>query len=744
MGNNASTNSQFGQHLSSQSNNSNQTNQSISNKKLNSKNSNNQIRKSTAGNNQNNSLDEEFSDLILHQVINKPINTTNEGEGNNNQTSTIQSNLNPIQPQNSNQQYNQFSNGLIEDEFNELNEGLVEESTSLSRNILPDNNNYFYDENKKINKNIPSSNSNSSSSTSQYQQRSNTNDDQMELDEPFPQDSDDIQEFEYQLSQTPTPDLSKVDFTKISTYQNQSTQQQQPQSQSQPQQQQQQENNNQYFANRPPPTARMLSAASIARSGHSPSPSPNLEQQQHQNQQYQQNQQQQLHSQHYHNQSYLNNFNHNNNQNQHRTKQFKSNNHNDNLLIPIEIKWVNTNRENIGKISIIGSFSNWRDIIKLSPSINHPNEFITTINLPLGVHKLLYIINNEYRVSDQLPTATDQEGIFFNWFEVIDDTHLFNHSLNQSNHIGASTDYDANIISSRNDVNNSDSTIGGYNNNSNTYQNQPRSAGKYEFEKIQEKSNELLHKISKESSSQFEHVEYIDDENNENNQDDNLMIDEGEVELKQKQIEQQKSDNYPYPQHNHNRSNSQQQTPIQSTHQFQPYELTKSNSFIKPNQKLNYSNEIPEMFINYDYFKLKPEDYELPEPPQLPPHLNNVLLNKISNNQSSSSNSNISTSNLLQNGPIPPQPNNPTSSTISTNSTSTTNTNYLNKRPPLRRADSSYYASNKEAYHLSIPNHVILNHLMTTSIKNDVLTVACITRYSGKFVTQIMHSPADK
>ena len=36
--------------------------------------------------------------------------------------------------------------------------------------------------------------------------------------------------------------------------------------------------------------------------------------------------------------------------------------------------------------------------------------------------------------------------VFFNWFEVIDDTHLFNHSLNQPNHIGASTDYDANII----------------------------------------------------------------------------------------------------------------------------------------------------------------------------------------------------------------------------------------------------------------------------------------------------------
>ena len=94
------------------------------------------------------------------------------------------------------------------------------------------------------------------------------------------------------------------------------------------------------------------------------------------------------------------------------TKILKTNQQLQQFLIPIEIKWVNTTKEAIHKIAIIGSFSNWRDVIKMYPSTSHPNEFVTTINLPLGVHKLLYIINNEYRVSDQLPTATDQEGIF--------------------------------------------------------------------------------------------------------------------------------------------------------------------------------------------------------------------------------------------------------------------------------------------------------------------------------------------
>lgn len=253
--------------------------------------------------------------------------------------------------------------------------------------------------------------------------------------------------------------------------------------------------------------------------------------------------------------------------------------------------------------------------------------------------------------------------------------------------------------------------------------------------------------MSKESSSQFEHLEFVEDVND-------SMVDEGDTELQAKQEHQQHLENYPYgsqQQHTHQQNQHSHQHSSHSrpssrnqsnSEQFLPYELSKSNSFIKPDAKIQYSSEIPEMFVNYDYFKSKPADYELPEPPQLPPHLNNVLLNKISQPAGSSS------SNL-----IPPSPSSvPTQSSSYTHAggavgnasnSSASSPSYSHKRPPLRRADSSYYASNKEAYHLSIPNHVILNHLMTTSIKNEVLTVACITRYLGKFVTQIMHSPAD-
>lgn len=310
-------------------------------------------------------------------------------------------------------------------------------------------------------------------------------------------------------------------------------------------------------------------------------------------------------------------------------------------LVPVEIKWVNTNREPIARIAIIGSFSQWRDVIKLRRSLAHPNEYSTTVKLPLGVHKLLYIVNSEYRVSEQLPTATDREGIFFNWFEVLDPHRLFNHLANQQTHQDATTPFDANII---------------------------QLAGQHDTLLIQEKLNLHLMRVSKENAADHEHVENL------------------------------------------------------AAGAYTTYHAPLSLSFLdSPTQPHEgYSSEIPEMFVNYDYFKNKPDTHELAEPPLLPAHLNNVLLNKMLGN-----NSLLADHFLLGHDPLGAPTPAPT------------------KRPMLRRADSSYYASEGKAYHLLVPNHVILNHLMTTSIRNDILTVACITRYLGKFVTQIMHSPAD-
>jgi len=42
---------------------------------------------------------------------------------------------------------------------------------------------------------------------------------------------------------------------------------------------------------------------------------------------------------------------------------------------------------------------------------------------------------------------------------------------------------------------------------------------------------------------------------------------------------------------------------------------------------------------------------------------------------------------------------------------------------------------------LTMPNHTVLNHLATSSIKNNVLAVSATTRYRRKYVTTIMYKP---
>ncbi|KAI0129964.1 hypothetical protein BJ170DRAFT_294298 [Xylariales sp. AK1849] len=45
---------------------------------------------------------------------------------------------------------------------------------------------------------------------------------------------------------------------------------------------------------------------------------------------------------------------------------------------------------------------------------------------------------------------------------------------------------------------------------------------------------------------------------------------------------------------------------------------------------------------------------------------------------------------------------------------------------------------------LNMPNHTILNHLATSSIKNNVLAVSATTRYKNKYVTTIIYKPTSE
>ncbi|KAF7875040.1 hypothetical protein EAF04_002212 [Stromatinia cepivora] len=55
----------------------------------------------------------------------------------------------------------------------------------------------------------------------------------------------------------------------------------------------------------------------------------------------------------------------------------------------------------------------------------------------------------------------------------------------------------------------------------------------------------------------------------------------------------------------------------------------------------------------------------------------------------------------------------------------------LNSNPPMKDDNSV----------LIMPNHTVLNHLATSSIKNNVLAVSATTRYKRKYVTTIMYKP---
>jgi hypothetical protein len=77
------------------------------------------------------------------------------------------------------------------------------------------------------------------------------------------------------------------------------------------------------------------------------------------------------------------------------------------------------------------------------------------------------------------------------------------------------------------------------------------------------------------------------------------------------------------------------------------------------------------------------------------------------------------------------------------------NNNYLNKHFNIHHNNNSSDAGinlpkgSVKGLNSHIIPHVNLNHLLTSNIKNNVLGVACTTRYSGKFLTQIMYSPSD-
>lgn len=267
------------------------------------------------------------------------------------------------------------------------------------------------------------------------------------------------------------------------------------------------------------------------------------------------------------------------------------------LNVPVDIKWVQGGE----KVYVTGSFTQWRKMIGLTKQ--QDNTFMITLGLPLGTHRFRFVIDNELRFSDYLPTATDQLGNFVNYVEVTPEHVLLVHPNAQV----APQPLVEQAAQPKSTLGRTKSTL--------------TRAGR---------SDSMWGLINDDDDMGNGYSRYHDD------------IDAGDLGLR----------------------------------------------------KFHYINDIPPIFtdpkVMEQYYEAIDKQAKTPNvqpqawlhPPQLPPHLENVILNSF--------NSSDKDNNL---GALP------------------------------------------------IPNHVVLNHLATTSIKHNTLAVASIVRYKRKYVTQVLYAP---
>ncbi|KAL7416497.1 5'-AMP-activated protein kinase beta subunit, interation domain-containing protein [Mrakia frigida] len=80
--------------------------------------------------------------------------------------------------------------------------------------------------------------------------------------------------------------------------------------------------------------------------------------------------------------------------------------------VPTIITWTGGGRE----VFVCGTFAkNWGERVKMSKSTQ---DFTLVLNLPPGPHRLKFIVDESWRCSDDLATATDADGSLVNYIEV--------------------------------------------------------------------------------------------------------------------------------------------------------------------------------------------------------------------------------------------------------------------------------------------------------------------------------------
>ena len=284
------------------------------------------------------------------------------------------------------------------------------------------------------------------------------------------------------------------------------------------------------------------------------------------------------------------------------------------IAVPVDIKWVQGGQ----KVYVTGSFTGWRKMIGL---VKQPdNNFLITLGLPVGTHRFRFVVDNELRFSDFLPTATDQTGNFVNYIEITPDNvqqHLLQQQQQQEE--GAPQQQHQQPAQEQLDLQQGEA---GRNDQ------QGLGGGRRASVGGRSRSNSMWGLTNDDDDMGNGYSRYYDDES----------------------------------------------TALDA-------------------KKYQYISDIPPIFtdpkVMEQYYVAidkqsrsnNGQQQAWLHPPQLPPHLESVILNNFNNNNENNS------------GALP------------------------------------------------IPNHVVLNHLATTSIKHNTLAVASIVRYKRKYLTQVLYAP---
>ncbi|KAI9096907.1 hypothetical protein DFS34DRAFT_127627 [Phlyctochytrium arcticum] len=71
-----------------------------------------------------------------------------------------------------------------------------------------------------------------------------------------------------------------------------------------------------------------------------------------------------------------------------------------------------------GNVYVTGTFNNWKQKIRM---VRSNADFTTVIDMPPGTHRFKFIVDDEWKCSEDLPIASDADGNLVNYLEITDE-----------------------------------------------------------------------------------------------------------------------------------------------------------------------------------------------------------------------------------------------------------------------------------------------------------------------------------